>query len=238
MKKIAIIIPTFNELDNIENLINKISKNIPESSIFIVDDSKDPEIGNLIFSKNLKAKYFHRENLKGRGSAVLFGLNNALEENEFDIFIEMDADFSHNPDELRKNINKIIKDKLDLLIASRYLKNSKIINWSLQRRILSKLSNFLARVLLGIELNDFTNGFRFYSKKASEKITKKCGNIGDGFILLSEIIVVLNNNSFKIKETETIFINRVRGESSVNIRLVLASLYGIIKLFFIKNKLI
>ena len=238
MKKIAIIIPTFNELDNIENLINKISKNIPESSIFIVDDSKDPEIGNLIFSKNLKAKYFHRENLKGRGSAVLFGLNKALEENEFDIFIEMDADFSHNPDELRKNINKIIKDDLDLLIASRYLKNSKIINWSLQRRILSKLSNFLARVLLGIELNDFTNGFRFYSKKASEKITKKCGNIGDGFILLSEIIVVLNNNSFKIKETETIFINRVRGESSVNIRLVLASLYGIIKLFFIKNKLI
>ena len=104
--------------------------------------------------------------------------------------------------------------------------------------MLSKFSNFLARILLGIKLNDFTNGFRFYSKKASEKITKKCGNIGDGFILLSEIIVVLNNNSFKIEETDTIFINRVRGESSVNIRLVLASLYGIIKLFFIKNKLI
>ena len=238
MKKIAIIIPTFNELDNIENLINKISKNIPESSIFIIDDTKDPDIGNLITLKNLKAKYFHRENSKGRGSAVLFGLNEALKENEFDIFVEMDADFSHNPDELRKNIEKIIKSDLDLLIASRYLKNSKIINWSLQRRVLSKFSNFLARILLGIKLNDFTNGFRFYSKKASEKITKKCGNIGDGFILLSEIIVVLNNNSFKIEETDTIFINRVRGESSVNIRLVLASLYGIIKLFFIKNKLI
>jgi dolichol-phosphate mannosyltransferase len=238
VKKIAIIIPTFNELDNIEDLINKISKNIPESSIFIIDDTKDPDIGNLITLKNLKAKYFHRENAKGRGSAVLFGLNEALKENKFDIFVEMDADFSHNPDELRKNIEKIIKSDLDLLIASRYLKNSKIINWSLQRRVLSKFSNFLARILLGIKLNDFTNGFRFYSKKASEKITKKCGNIGDGFILLSEIIVVLNNNSFKIEETDTIFINRVRGESSVNTRLVLASLYGIIKLFFIKNKLI
>ncbi len=238
MKKIAIIIPTFNELDNIEDLINKISKNIPESSIFIIDDTKDPDIGNLITLKNLKAKYFHRENSKGRGSAVLFGLNEALKENKFEIFVEMDADFSHNPDELRKNIEKIIKSDLDLLIASRYLKNSKIINWSLQRRVLSKFSNFLARILLGIKLNDFTNGFRFYSKKASEKITKKCGNIGDGFILLSEIIVVLNNNSFKIEETDTIFINRVRGESSVNTRLVLASLYGIIKLFFIKNKLI
>ncbi len=238
MKKIAIIIPTFNELDNIENLIKMILTNVPESSIFIVDDSKDTMIGNLISSKDLKAKYFHRENSRGRGSAVLYGLNKALEEKKFDIFVEMDADFSHNPEELRKNINKIIDEKLDLLIASRYLKNSKIINWGLQRRVLSKLSNFLARILLGIKLKDFTNGFRFYSKRAAEKITKKCGNIGDGFIILSEIIVVLNNNNFKIDETNTIFFNRVRGESSVNVRLVLASLYGIIKLYFIKNKLI
>jgi|TARA_Y100000389_G_C17433210_1_gene503966 dolichol-phosphate mannosyltransferase len=238
VKKIAIIIPTFNELDNIENLIKMILTNVPESSIFIVDDSKDTMIGNLISSKDLKAKYFHRENSRGRGSAVLYGLNKALEEKKFDIFVEMDADFSHNPEELRKNINKIIDEKLDLLIASRYLKNSKIINWGLQRRVLSKLSNFLARILLGIKLKDFTNGFRFYSKRAAEKITKKCGNIGDGFIILSEIIVVLNNNNFKIDETNTIFFNRVRGESSVNVRLVLASLYGIIKLYFIKNKLI
>lgn len=238
MKKIAIIIPTLNEIDNIENLIKMILKNIPESSIFIIDDSKDIEIGNLISSKNLKAKYFHRENSKGRGSAVLYGLNKALDQKKFDIFVEMDADFSHNPDELQKNINKIVDDDLDLLIASRYLKNSKIMNWSMQRKALSKLSNFLARILLGIKLKDFTNGFRFYSKKAAEKITKKCGNIGDGFIILSEIIVVLKNNNFKIDETDTIFINRIRGESSVNIRLVLASLYGIIKLYFIKNKLI
>ena len=120
MKKIAIIIPTFNELDNIEDLINKISKNIPESSIFIIDDTKDPDIGNLITLKNLKAKYFHRENAKGRGSAVLFGLNEALKENKFDIFVEMDADFSHNPDELRKNIEKIIKS--DLLVFDNVIK--------------------------------------------------------------------------------------------------------------------
>jgi hypothetical protein len=66
---------------------------------------------------------------------------------------------------------------------------------------------------------------------------KNCGNIGDGFIILSEIIVVLKNNNFKINETNTIFVNRVRGESSVNIKLVFASLYGIFKLYFIKNKL-
>ena len=237
MKKIAIIIPTFNELDNIEKLIKEILKNIPESTIFVVDDSKQNEIGKLISSKNLKAKYFHRENVRGRGSAVLYGFTNALQKNEFDIFIEMDADFSHNPNELTRNIKYFSENNLDLLIASRYLKKSKIINWGLRRRILSKLSNVLARFLLGVKLKDFTNGFRIYSKRATEIITKRCGNIGDGFIILSEIVVVLKNNSFKIDEIETIFVNRTRGESSVNIKLVLASLYGILKLYFIKNKL-
>ena len=237
MQNIAIIIPTLNELDNIESLIKTIQNNLPESIIFIIDDSKTKEIGNLINSKNLKAKYFHRENSKGRGSAVLFGINKALEENRFNTFIEMDADFSHNPKELKKNIEYFNTNGLDLLIASRYLKDSKIINWGLDRRILSKLSNLLARNLLGIKIKDFTNGFRIYSQRAAEKITKKCGNIGDGFIILSEIIVVIKNNFFKIGEIETIFVNRVRGESSVNLKLIVASLYGILKLYFIKKKI-
>ena len=135
----------------------------------------------MINSKNLNAIYSHRENLKGRGSAVLYGLRNALKEQKFDVFIEMDADFSHNPDELRKNLKYFYDNDLDLLIASRYQKKSKIINWGINRRILSKLSNILARFLLGVKLKDFTNGFRIYSKKAADLITNKCGNIGDGF---------------------------------------------------------
>jgi dolichol-phosphate mannosyltransferase len=99
VKKIAIIIPTFNELDNVENLIKTILKNIPNSDIFLIDDSKNEDIGNLITSKKLEVNYFHRKNERGRGSAVLFGLKKALEEEKFDIFIEMDADFSHDPDE-------------------------------------------------------------------------------------------------------------------------------------------
>lgn len=237
MKKIAIIIPTYNELDNIEKLINSILIYIPKSSIFIVDDSENLEIEKLIDSKKLQVNYFHREKSKGRGSAILYGFRKALEKENFEIFIEMDADFSHNPNELKKNIIKFDELNLDLLIASRYLKESEIINWGIRRKILSKLSNLLARTLLGIKLSDFTNGFRFYSKRSVEKITKTCGNIGDGFIILSEIIVVLNNNKFKIDETKTVFINRIRGESSVNLKLVIESLFGIIKLFFIKKNL-
>ena len=237
MKNIAIIIPTYNELENIEKLIFEVKKKLPESEIFIIDDSNTQEIGALIKSKNLQANYFHRDNESGRGSAVIYGSNKAIKDQEYKIFIEMDADFSHDPNELIRNIDFFIKEKLDLLIASRYLPGSKIINWSLSRRILSKLSNFLARNLLNIPLKDFTNGFRIYSPRAIERIISSCGNIGDGFILLSEIIVVIKNNLMQIGEIQTNFVNRERGVSSVNFKLVMASLYGIIKLAIIKKKL-
>ena len=238
MKNIAIVIPTFNELENIEKLIHEIKIKLPEAKIFIIDDSKTKEIGELIKNKNLKVNYFHRRDASGRGSAVIYGFNKAIkDENKYEIFIEMDADFSHNPNELLRNIDFFEEKKLDLLIASRYLPGSQIINWSLSRRILSKLSNFLAKSLLNIPLKDFTNGFRIYSPRAINSIILSCGNIGDGFILLSEIIVVIKNNFMKIGEINTKFVNRERGVSSVNLKLVLASLYGLIKLAIIKKKL-
>ena len=238
MKNIAIVIPTFNELENIEKLIHEIKIKLPEAKIFIIDDSKTKEIGELINNKNLKVNYFHRIDASGRGSAVIYGFNKAIrDENKYEIFIEMDADFSHDPNELLRNIEFFKEKKLDLLIASRYLPGSQIINWSLSRRILSKLSNFLARNLLNIPLKDFTNGFRIYSPRAINSIILSCGNIGDGFILLSEIIVVIKNNFMKIDEINTKFVNRERGVSSVNLKLVLASLYGLIKLAIIKKRL-
>ena len=237
MKKIALVIPTLNETENIESLISQIKSNLENVTIFIIDDSKTSEIGELIKKKNINAEYFHREKGKGRGSAIIYGFKKALDLNQFDIFIEMDADFSHDPKELKRNTEYFIKNKLDLLIGSRYLKKSSIVNWSPSRRIFSKLANFLARILLQIKLTDFTNGYRIYSKRSVEKITNVCGNIGDGFIILSEIIVVLNNNNFNIDEIETYFLNRERGKSSVNFRLILASFLGLVKLTIIKRKL-
>jgi dolichol-phosphate mannosyltransferase len=96
----------------------------------------------------------------------------------------MDADFSHNPNELIKNIN-LFKKNADLLISSRYLKNSRIINWPISRKILSFLSNYLSRIFLQIPISDYTNCFRIYSKRAALKIIKNCGKIGEGFIILS-----------------------------------------------------
>ena len=138
--------------------------------------------------------------------------------------------------ELIRNLRYFTKNNLDLLISSRYLKDSKIINWPLSRRIFSKLSNILANLVLGINISDYTNGFRIYSNKSIKIILNKCGNIGDGFIILSEILVALNVNNLKIGEIHSKFVNRLRGESNVNITLIFSSLYGLLKLFLIQKK--
>ena len=233
MSKIAIIIPTYNEIKNIERLIKGVRKFLPKSYIYIIDDSHDSEIGQLLIKKKLKVEYLYRKK-KGRGSAVLDGMKLAFRDKKFDLFIEMDADYSHNPNELLSKIKFFKKKKLDMLIASRYLEESKIINWSLSRKILSKLSNNLAKFLLRININDFTNGYRFYSRRSVKKIISNCGKIGYGFIILSEIIVILNKNNYKISEHPTTFLNRQRGKSSVNLKLILQSLFGLIKLTFMK----
>ena len=230
---ICIIIPTYNEKENIFKLSKRLIKLYPNSKIFIVDDTKDYNLNNY-FKKNKKITYIYRKNKRGRGSAVIEGFKRAIKNNKIKFFVEMDADFSHKPEELRKNLKIFKVRKLDLLVSSRYLKNSKIYNWSIQRRVFSLLANFLAKLLLDVGVSDYTNGYRMYSKKALKIVISKCGKIGDGFIVLSEILLQLKMNNFKISETPSIFINRKRGESSVNLKLIIQSLFGLVKLYLIK----
>jgi len=234
---ISIIIPTYNEEENIEKLIKTIKRYIKNALILVVDDSNNKKIKKIIDKKKLDVVYFNRGKKSGRGSAVIFGLKKIINKKKIKTFVEMDADFSHNPAELKRNINFFNKNSLDLLIASRYLRKSKIINWSIGRKIISLLANLLAKKLLKIPVSDFTNGYRIYSKRSVKKIVKNCGKIGDGFIILSEILLEIYRNNYKIKEIHTIFVNRQRGESSVNLSLILESFFGLIKLYLKKKKL-
>ena len=230
---IGIIIPTFREKENILKLSKKLIRLHPNCKIFIVDDTKEYNLEKYFVNKK-KIIYIYKKNKKGRGSAVIEGFKKAFSIKKIKIFVEMDADFSHKPEELKNNIIKFKKMNLDLLIASRYLKNSKIYNWSIQRRIFSFLANFLAKILLNVGVSDYTNGYRIYSRRALKVVISKCGKIGDGFIVLSEFLLQLKLHNFKISETSSIFINRTRGESSVNLRLILQSLYGLLKLYLVK----
>jgi len=233
MNRIGIVIPAYNEAENIEILVKLILKQI-KCKIFVIDDSNNDKTKIIVKKKKLKVYYIQRNKKLGRGSAVLLGLKKMLKK-KIDIFIEMDADLSHRPSELKRNINFFLRKSSDLLIASRYLQNSKIINWPISRKILSYLSNILARFLLEIPLTDFTNGYRIYSRRAVILIVKKCGQVGDEFIILSEIINAIFVNAYKINEIKTIFVNRVRGSSSINIKLILDSIKGLFKIFLNKK---
>ena len=147
----------------------------------------------------------------------------------------MDTDLSSHPSELPNNIKYFLDNKLDLLVSSRYLKGSEIINWPLRRRLFSFLANKLAKFLLKVPVSDYTMGFRIYSRNAAHHVVNNCGKIGSGFILLSEILVELYINNFRIRDIKTRMTNRVKGKSSVNLKLVLESLFGLIKLYINKR---
>ena len=100
------------------------------------------------------------------------------------------------------------------------------------------LANFLIGIILQLNISDYTNGYRIYSKRSTKCIIKECGKIGDGFIILSEILLTLKRQGYKIGEISSIFKNRNRGESNVNLRLILGSLKGLFNLFLIKLRII
>ena len=229
--KIGFVLPCYNEFENIFILIKQIKKIFNNHLIVVIDDSSTNEIKDKII-KYKKIKYFKRKAKSGRGSAVLFGMKKILKESKIDLIVEMDTDLSSHPKELPKNIKLFKRKKLDLLVMSRYLKESKIINWPIKRRLFSFLSNKLAKFLLQVNVSDYTMGYRIYSRSATKHVVNNCGRIGDGFIVLSEILAALNSNNFKIADTKTNFINREKGDSTVNIKLIYESLVGIFKIYF------
>ena len=235
---ICIIIPSFNENENINLLLNEIYKiNLNNFDVVIIDDSKE-SFQHKIKYINDRIYYVHRGKKLGRGSAILQGISHMLDLNkDIKLFIEMDADMSHHPNELLRNIDFFKKKNLDLLISSRYKKKSKIINWPINRKILSYLSNKLSNWVLRVPISDYTNGYRIYSSSAAKFITTNCGKIGDGYIVLSEILIQLYYNKFTIDEIDTIFVNRVRGTSNVNFNEILKSILGLYKIWRIKLKL-
>ena len=232
--KVGFILPAFNEYENIFILLRQIESIFDNKFIIIVDDSTNDNIKNKISSKK-DVLYVKRQSRLGRGSAVLYGLKTLLKNSEINLFVEMDTDLSEHPNELPNMIRYFLDNKLDLLVASRYLEGSEIVNWPLRRRFFSFLANKLAKFLLKVPVSDYTMGFRIYSRKAANHVVNNCGKVGSGFIMLSEILVELYINNFQIRDIKTKFVNREKGKSSVNLKLVFESLFGLIKLYINKR---
>jgi dolichol-phosphate mannosyltransferase len=237
MPKLGIVIPAYREEENIVRLCSEISKLVPESKILVVDDSpSDLSVVAIREAAIPNVEIIHRKIKSGRGSAVLFGITKILED-EVDFVLELDADFSHPPEQILQLILKAQESNCDLLIASRYLKGSKILGWPISRRIFSFAANKLARTCLKVPVQDYTNGYRLYSARAAKELIASCGRLGDGFIILSEVLVNLYFKGYQVCEVPTVFVNRVRGVSSLGHKEIVSAALGLIKITKLRREL-
>ena len=197
-------------------------------SIVVVDDnSKDntqQEVRNKINAYgNDKVYLFTRTKKDGRGGAVWHGFKE-MQKLNYDVFVEMDADFSHDPQDLIKGI-QLIGAQSGLIIGARY-PDGKIIGWPFKRRLLSRFANLLARVLISFSIHDFTNGYRIYTAE-TVRLIDEIGLKYKGFISLSEIIAICLVNKRKIEAFPITFRDRSKGQSSATLAEVIKSLIAI-----------
>lgn len=228
---ISVVIPAFNESKNLQILTTKILKRYPKINIVIIDDSDKEK--NIKLKRTLKfnkqINIISRFKKMGRGSAVIEGFKFSLKNKKIKILMEMDADLAHDPDELPIFLQALKLN--DMIVGSRYLSKSKIIKWPITRLIQSKIINFFLKIWLGLNLTDYTNGYRVYSRHAAEFLVKQKLR-EKGFISLSETAFKLRKADFKISEVAISFRDRKFGESSADFRELMASLYGAIRIRF------
>ena len=234
MLKTLIIIPTYNERDNISKLINDIfNLSIKDLGILVVDDNSPDGTGQLV--EKLKQRYanlniLHRPIKEGLGKAYLDGFKEALNR-KVDYIFEMDGDLSHDPKYIPIFLNTI--KEVDLVLGSRYIKNGGVDNWNLTRRLVSRFGNIYARIVLNLPYRDLTGGFKCYRRKVLENINlDSLSSVGYNFQIETTYKVYLAK--FKIKEIPIIFTERKTGVSKFNFKIILESFWRVLKLRFEK----
>jgi len=229
--KSIVVIPTYNEAENIELLIQSINEQVPEMHILIVDDNSPDGTSNIvekIMENDNRVHLIKRSGKMGLGTAYCEGFKYCLEKG-YDAICEMDADFSHDPAEL-KNFLKLFND-YDLIIGSRYVVGVNVVNWPLSRLILSYGANLYTRIITGMPIKDATGGFKcFRASKLKEIDLDTIRSNGYGFQI--EMNYRMWKNGARIKETPIIFVDRRSGVSKMNKSIIYEAIFLVWKLKF------
>jgi len=230
MAKTLVIIPTYNEQETIERTIDAVLESSIYPDILVVDDSNDLT-GDIVAAKAAVIKRVNllkRKTKSGRGTAVLEGIRYGLD-HDYTYLIEMDADFSHDPEELPKLLAASTPNAL--VVGSRYLPQSRIVNWPLRRRIFSRCANLYAIIILRIGIRDYTNGYRVYHRDIAQKI--RSNEIrSTGYIVLSEVAYQLFLMGVRFIEVPTVFVNRKNGTSNISLNEIWESLVSVARIRF------
>ena len=227
-----IIIPTYNEIENIENIIRKIFSLDELFEILIIDDgSPDGTAQNV---KELQSEFSNKLFLEertgklGLGTAYIHGFKWALEK-DYEFVFEMDADFSHDPDDLPHLLEACQENGGDLAIGSRYVKGVNIVNWPMSRLLMSYFASKYVKTITGMPIHDSTAGFKCYKRKVLEKINlDKIEFVGYAFQI--EMKFKAWKHGFNIIEVPVIFTDRQEGNSKMSGGIFYEALFGVIKM--------
>ncbi|NVN92428.1 MAG: polyprenol monophosphomannose synthase [Desulfuromonadales bacterium] len=217
--KAIVIIPTYNERENIVRLTGEILSQHPDLNILIVDDNSPDGTGRIadeLAASEERIRVIHRNGKLGLGSAYRAGFRAALELGA-DYLIEMDADFSHDPRILTVFLETI--KRCDLVIGSRYLNGVSVVNWPIRRLILSYFASVYTRFVTGLAIRDCTSGFKCFSRAALEAIDLDRVT-SDGYSFQIEMNYRCHEKGFRIVEVPIIFIDRHAGTSKMSKKIV------------------
>jgi len=232
MPENLVIIPTYNEKENIENIIHAVFRQPYDFHILIVDDNSPDGTAEIV--KNLQKEFpeklflLERGGKLGLGTAYIEGFKWALDR-DYKYIYEMDADFSHNPNDLPKLYQACANEGVDLAIGSRYLTGVNVVNWPLGRVLMSYMASIYVRLVTGLKITDTTAGFKCYRREVLETIElDKIRFKGYGFQI--EMKFKAYKSGFTLKEIPIIFINRELGTSKMSGGIFSEAFLGVIKL--------
>jgi len=232
MRDSIVIIPTYNEIENIESIIREVFSQNKAYHILVVDDNSPDKTSEKV--KELQGEFEHslflleRTGKKGLGSAYIDGFKWVLE-NAYDYIFEMDADFSHNPKDLIKLYEACSIGGADVAVGSRYVKGITVVNWPISRILLSYGASKYVRMITGMKINDSTAGFVCYKRVVLETINlNKIKFVGYAFQI--EMKFKAYKNGFRLKEIPVIFKDRTHGKSKMSGSIISEAVFGVISL--------
>lgn len=235
MSDAIVIIPTYNEIENIEAIIRAVFNQKKQFNILVVDDNS-PDLTALKVEE-LQAEFkdvlflLKRDNKSGLGTAYIAGFNWCLQR-DYQYIFQMDADFSHNPNDLEKLYNTCFNQGADVAIGSRYVNNNvNVVNWDMKRLLLSYFASKYVRLITRMKIQDTTAGFVCYKRKVLEYIDlKKIRFIGYAFQI--EMKFKAHLKGFKIIEIPVIFVDREKGQSKLSSGIISEAVFGVISMKF------
>lgn len=230
--KTLVIIPTYDEKENIEAITSAIFKEQPEIHILVVDDGSPDGTGAIVKGLMESNKQLHILENKGKGGlgkAYLQGFQWAIE-NNFDACIQMDADFSHRPIDLNKLVAAL--PETDFAIGSRYVKDGATSNWAWYRKLISIFGSFYSRVILGYPVHDWTGGFNAWNIRVLKAIGLKDVR-SEGYSFQIEMKYRGQKHGFKVKEVPIVFDERREGASKMSLKIVIEAFYRVWQIRFL-----